>query len=365
MGGKSGGGGSSTVTQKSDPWAGAQPYITQQLSEAQKLYNSGQLAPKFYSGQTVAGQSPETQQAIGLLSQRALNGSPLNNAANQQLQDTISGKYADPSTNPYFQGSLNNIADAYARGTAAQTDAAFNRSGSYGGSAYTETKAANNKAFGDSLNDLANTQYQQNRQQQLQAAALAPTAANQSYNDIAQLANAGQTKDSYQQSVLDDALQRYNYNANLPYNSLSNYASLIGGNYGNTSTQSSSGGGNRLASGLGGGIAGALGGASLFNALPLTLGSLGLGASGASAIGGGLGLLSAISDRRAKTGVKFIGRENGHKMYEFSYKGDKTRARYIGVMAQDIIKTHPEAIFSMGEYMGVDYSKLNVRMRAA
>lgn len=72
-------------------------------------------------------------------------------------------------------------------------------------------------------------------------------------------------------------------------------------------------------------------------------------------------MLGMFSDRRLKENIIPDGLENGHKMYVFNYKGDKKK--YRGVMAQDIEKTHPEAISRTDDgLMMVDYSKLPVNM---
>ena len=74
-GGKGSSGGSTTTVQKADPWEGQQPYLVGGIHingvpiagtfyEANKLYQNGQLAPEYYPGQTVADQSPWTQQAL-------------------------------------------------------------------------------------------------------------------------------------------------------------------------------------------------------------------------------------------------------------------------------------------------------------
>ena len=64
MGGK---GGSSTTVQKADPWVGQQPFLSSwgqtngkfmgTMPEAWRLYSTGQMAPDYYPGQTVADQS--------------------------------------------------------------------------------------------------------------------------------------------------------------------------------------------------------------------------------------------------------------------------------------------------------------------
>ena len=90
--------------------------------------------------------------------------------------------------------------------------------------------------------------------------------------------------------------------------------------------------------------------------------------------GGGLGgllntagqvasIASMFSDERLKERIIHIGEENGHKIYEFSYKGSPYR--WVGVMAQDILETHPEAVHEVEGFYAVDYEKIGVSMRAA
>lgn len=60
-------------------------------------------------------------------------------------------------------------------------------------------------------------------------------------------------------------------------------------------------------------------------------------------IGGGLTLMSMMSDERAKENPVEIGRtHDGQPIYEYNYKGDPRRQ--IGLMAQDVEQHHPEAV---------------------
>lgn len=364
-----GGGGSSgntTTVQKSDPWSGQQPYLTQQFQQAQNLYNSGQLAPQYFPGQTVASQSPFTQQAIQGTAAAATSPQTtgLDNAANQQITDTLNGAYLDPTKNPGFAQALADTQKAYSTGTAAQTDAAFNRSGAYGGSAYDETKGMQNKSYADSLNTLAGNMYTQGRSNQLQAAAIAPQTEGMPFAATSALAGAGGTQDAYNQSLINANVNKYNYNANLPQGGLQNYISLTGGNYGGTNTTTQPYYSNTGANAIGGGIGGALGGAALFNAFPATLGGLGLSAGSSGALGGLLGLGLGLSDMRVKENIHYTGHENGIPTYNFSYRGDPLQTVYHGVMAQDILTTHPHAVQIIdGGFYAVDYSKLGVEFR--
>lgn len=80
-------------------------------------------------------------------------------------------------------------------------------------------------------------------------------------------------------------------------------------------------------------------------------------------VGAGASIYS-MSDRRMKENIRLVGhdRRTCLPLYEFSYIGDDTR--FIGVMADDVEKTYPDAVkvndlgFSM-----VDYGKLGIEMK--
>ena len=69
------------------------------------------------------------------------------------------------------------------------------------------------------------------------------------------------------------------------------------------------------------------------------------GTDWASTILGGAKLLFGLSDRREKTDIKKLGKEDGLDMYAFRYKGDpKTYPKVVGPMAQDVQKQNPDAV---------------------
>ena len=94
-GGSSGGGSQARV----DPYAPAQPALNQIISEAGNLYNQGVGASGYVA--------PTTQTTQGLAQQELMA-----NASQQQLADTLSGKYLNPFLSPMLQGSANQIATA-------------------------------------------------------------------------------------------------------------------------------------------------------------------------------------------------------------------------------------------------------------
>lgn len=72
--------------------------------------------------------------------------------------------------------------------------------------------------------------------------------------------------------------------------------------------------------------------------------------------------IATISDIRVKDNIKQTGVSlQGHKIYEFNYKGNSTR--YRGVMAQDVVRTHPMAVDILDDgLLAVNYGMIDVDM---
>ena len=90
-GGNSGGGQSIS---KMDPYDPAKPALNQIISESGSLYNQGVKAAGYVA--------PSQQTTQGLAAQELMG-----TAANQQLADTLSGKYLNPFLSPMLQGAGN------------------------------------------------------------------------------------------------------------------------------------------------------------------------------------------------------------------------------------------------------------------
>ena len=86
-----GGSSSKSGSQTTEPWAAQQPYLKFGFQQAQNLYNSG--GPDYYGGSTVVPFSRQTEQALGMMENRALQGNPLNQMAQQYAANTLSGQY--------------------------------------------------------------------------------------------------------------------------------------------------------------------------------------------------------------------------------------------------------------------------------
>ena len=77
--------------------------------------------------------------------------------------------------------------------------------------------------------------------------------------------------------------------------------------------------------------------------------------------GAGSSATNPYSDSRLKTNIEYVGLENNLKTYNFNYVWDSKK--YKGVMAQDILKSHPNAVEvdKSSGYYRVNYDKLNVK----
>jgi hypothetical protein len=74
--------------------------------------------------------------------------------------------------------------------------------------------------------------------------------------------------------------------------------------------------------------------------------------------------LISKSDRRLKENIQPIGTDErtGLNLYEFSYKNGSGK-RFIGVMADEVEKLYPEAVFEMPDgYKAVNYAALGLEM---
>lgn len=321
---------SSTTTTTQLP-AYAQPYAVELLQRGSALSKEEY---KPYTGQRMADMTPEQMLGITMTTNRAINGSPLNAGASAGLLSTMNGDYLNPSNNPGFQQTLDDLSSAYGRGTAAATNASAAMNRNFGGSAHQEMTGVNNRAFADSLNKTAGDIYNAERQNQMAAYSMAPTLANQDYVDANALTAAGDSLRNESQNILDLNYANWLEAQNAPYQSLNTLQSALAGSVGNqgTSTGTASGGGVKT------------------NNFAQVAGT---GAQIASAA-------MKASDIRLKENVQLIGEANGYPLYSFNYIGG--REVYTGVMAQDVEQICPEAVEEVNGYKMVNYDMIGVEM---
>jgi len=81
-------------------------------------------------------------------------------------------------------------------------------------------------------------------------------------------------------------------------------------------------------------------------------------------VGAGTTAAFKYSDRRLKTNIEVVGRDERTMLplYEFEYINGSGR-RFMGVMAQDVVESHPDMVFTMPDgFMAVNYAGLGIEM---
>lgn len=264
------GGGSSTTTTKMEPAAEVKPYLAPYLNQASQVANTPY---ETFQGQRIAGLTPEQYMGAGLTSAQALNGFQGQNDAFSNYAATMRGDFMNPDSNPWLaanaQKAMGDISSAYRSGTKPTTDAAFSRSGAFGGSAWRDSVSNNERQLGDALGNAANQFYGQNymneRNNQMQGLGMLPTLQNVGYTDAQKLTGVGDAFRQYQQDLLNTQYSDWQEAQNYPYKQLDVMGNALRATMGagGSTTASQSGGykPSSFASALGGGAAGyAMGG---------------------------------------------------------------------------------------------------------
>ena len=286
-GGSGGGGGTTTQIQQIDPVM--RPFINYGLQEATRLYQNPDI-PQYFPGQTFIGPSQQTQAALQAAQQRATIGNPLTPAAQQTALGTLQGQFL--GGNPFFEGAFKGATQAAQtqyQDAVQQALSNASRAGRYGsgsmGTALDRAGGVFANALTNTAGQLAYQNYADERARQQALIGAAPQLAQADYADINQMLNLGQISEGYQQTALEDAINRFNFAQQAPYMKLQ---SFLSGAYGApmgsvgsvTSPQYS---GSRFGGALGGAASGAALGAMIPGAGPLGI-----------AIGGGLGALGGL-----------------------------------------------------------------------
>ena len=224
----SGGGGTNTVSRTElDPTM--RPFVQYGLQESTRLYQQPNL-PSYYPGQTYVSPSQQTQAALQAAQQRATMGNPLVPAAQQQALNTVQGNFL--GGNPFFQGAFRGATQGAQTAYQDATQAALSnasRAGRYGSGAMGTALDRAGGTFANALTNIAgqlafqNYDIERGRQQAMIGAA--PSLAQADYEDINKMLQLGQVAEGYQETALADAVNRFNFAQQAPYQKLQSYLS--------------------------------------------------------------------------------------------------------------------------------------------
>ena len=359
FGGKGGGGGSQTVTNVQ----ALPPELAAPLTAAYANFNPFQQAfnqvgafdPRAALAGTAglsAGETAAINRANSLLSnQPAFLGTAQQNLGS--LMDTS-------GTNEFLQRQIDDaIGD-----TVDRVSSQYALGGRLGSDTFAE-------ALGEGITSAAAPALAQNllnnQRTQLAAISAAPSLLGADQALISQAAQLGALERGIDQARKDAIAAQANQQNILDQNELNAYLSAAGlgsGLFGTTTTQSG-GGPSAINQGLGGALAGA--------GLANTIGSAAFSPAMGAGIGGGLGLLGFLSDRRLKKDIKQIGTHaNGLAMYSWQWN-DEAQSRGFdiypteGFMAQEAREVYPQHVHvHPSGYLMLDYASLsNETMGAA
>lgn len=266
-----------TATQVKEIPAWAQPSAQNLLARGESLSNQPY---QQYSGERVAGLDPYQQQGFGQIANMATYGTPGQAESFGNYQDTMSGAYLSPDSNPYLQGMVNTALD----NVQTRVNSQFGGS-NYGTTAHQETLA---KSLGDVANQAYGQNYANERMNQMRGQTLAPQMNAMAYGNAQQLVGIGDIYRQEAQDKLNIGFNDWQQAQNQPYRQLDVLANALGAAVGGQGNVSSAGyqtnpyTTNRYANAVGGALAGGSIG-SLFNSADNPNASLwgaGLGAAG-------------------------------------------------------------------------------------
>ena len=250
--------GSTTTTQQQSPWVGQVPFIqgggqagggtptgipqgtgqtggTLQpgnvtpgvLPLASSLYQN--YVPQYFPGSTVSPLNPVQQGSLG---QQAMlgkqGGNSATNSAGNALTAFNQGDFLSAG-NPYFKQMANTIG----QNVSPIVNSQFEQNGRYGSGSNVNALTSN---LTNEIGNLAGTNYEQGLSNMLQSSQASPS------NLLSQITaeqtglGAGNQMQQQSQAELNNQINQWNFQQQLPYNMLSTYQQMVNGNYGGGST---------------------------------------------------------------------------------------------------------------------------------
>lgn len=190
-----------TNTTTTEPPSYIAPYLQQGARDAASLYGAG--------GPGVTPFSPQTQTALNMAESRAINGSPVNRAAQDYATQTLNGGFM--GSNPWLDQTFNRAAGAVTN----QVQGNF--AGAGRNAQGIDAAGFAREGYNDLATQIYGGDYQAERARQQQLVPFAGQLASQDYADAGQLAGVGSQYEALQReyqnqsgSNLDAYLARLN-----------------------------------------------------------------------------------------------------------------------------------------------------------
>ena len=269
-------GGSKSTTTRTEPWAEQKPYLETGFKRAEDLYSRGAMTPEYFGGPTTAGFTPAQEAA----QTGALDYITGPRAAAQQMGaeeaqlDMLSGEVDttrfDPVADAVRAQAMAQLTGNVLPGIRQQITQ-YNPGGSTRGDII--QAQAISSAQEDITNKIASAQFQAYKDAQdrrMGALGRYPSIMAAPLQQYDAMSAVGAQQRALEQAGIDEAMQRYSYESQLPTIGLQNYLAGISGDYGGTTTATGPGGPSPLVTALAVGFGMAMGGpmgASLFSGM--------------------------------------------------------------------------------------------------
>ena len=256
-------GGSKSTTTRTEPWAEQKPYLETGFKRAEDLYSGGKLTPDYFTGSTVAGFSPaQTAAQTGALGY--LTAGPTGRLGAQQIGaeaaqlgllsgDVDTSKF-DPVADAVRAQAMSQLTGNVLPGIRQQITQ-YNPGGSTRGDIVQANAIAATQE--DITNKIATAQfeaYKSAQDRQLGALGRYPSIVGAPLQQYGAMSEIGAQQRAMDQAGIDEAMQRYSYEAQLPTIGLQNYLAGISGDYGGTTTATGPGGPSPVITALAGGL---------------------------------------------------------------------------------------------------------------
>ena len=230
---------SKVTTTSNEPYAGQKPFLEAGFERAKT--DILEQPSEYYPNSTVVPFSPTSLQALGLQENRALAGSPVTQAAQNQVQQTAQGDYLTAG-NPYAAQAIQNatapLAQRFQEDVIPGIQSGFNNAGRFGSGLQARQQERAGEAVANQMGDIATNMglqiYGDERGRQIQASQLAPQLASTDYADIQALKGVGVEQESMAGNILQDDISRFNYAQQAPKDALAQYMALVSGGGYNT-----------------------------------------------------------------------------------------------------------------------------------
>lgn len=245
-----------TTTSKSEPWAGAQPYLKDVMQKGQQMFESG-MGRSYYPFSTVVPFSNQTNQAFSMMGNQAMGSQGLFNQALGEVGKNLNGDYYN--SNPYLDSTWNTMAGRIED----QVNSSAAARGRVGSGAHQTLMTRN---LGELANDIYGQNYRDERANQIGAIGMLPGAYEASLAPGKTFGVIGSAMEGKAGETLQDYMSRWDWEQNRARELLDAYSQQVVGTagLGSTNTRTEPNPNAQQGSPWGGLIGGALSLGSLF-----------------------------------------------------------------------------------------------------